>query len=222
MNENYLIDNELFKYILNLYPKLEGKLGELRKKALEEDMPVITDDVVRLMGFLLRLIKPCNILEIGTCVGFSAIYMSGFLKEGGHITTIDRYPYMIERAKENIADFGLTDKITLLEGDANDILPRLAKEGHKYDFIFMDAAKGQYINLLSYVIRLCKKDGVIVADDIFQNGTVAKKWEDIPHRQKTIYSRLNEFLYAITHNESLYTSILTLSDGIALMQKISE
>ncbi len=211
-----LIDENLDIYLNNLMPKVDGELGKLQQKSYEEGIPIIPNDVVRLISVLLSIKKPKKILEIGCAVGFSSSFMSSFLQDGGKVTTIERYPLMIEKAKVNIKSLGLEDKIELIEGDANEVLKTLNDE---YDVIFMDAGKGQYINILPDVYRLLKIGGIIIADDILQNGDVAKQKEEIVKRQRTIHYRLNDFLWEITHNDGLNTSILTIGDGVAICYK---
>lgn len=212
-----LIESNLDNYINSLLPRVDGDLGELQEKSYQEGIPIIPNDVVRFISVILRIKKPKRILEIGCAVGFSSSFMSGFLEEGGSITTIERYPVMIEKAKSNIKNLGLTDKITLIEGDAKEVLKTLKDE--EYDVIFMDAGKGQYINILPDVYRLLKIDGILIADDLLQDGTVAKDRLEIERRQRTIHSRLNSFLYEITNNKALDTSILTIGDGVAVCYK---
>ena len=214
------VNEKLLKYIDELQPRCQGELGLLQSQAYVEGLPIISNDVVKLLEFILKVKRPKRILEIGTAVGFSSMLMLSCLNEETQITTIDRYPYMIEHAKENYKKFGVEDKINFIVGQANEVLEKLVEENKKYDFVFMDAAKGQYINFLPYVLSLTEKNGIIMADDVLQNGTVANKREEIPHRQKTIYDRLNEFLYSITHDNRLSTTILTVGDGVALMQKV--
>ena len=211
-----LIDNNLALYLNNLLPKVDGELGILQEKSYNEGVPIIPNDVVRFISVLLSIKKPKKILEIGCAVGFSSSFMSSFLQDGGYVTTIERYPVMIEKAKANIKNLNLQDKINLIEGDANEVLKTLDDE---YDVIFMDAGKGQYINILPDVYRLLKIGGIIVADDILQNGDVSKPKEEIVKRQRTIHYRLNDFLWEITHNDGLDTSILTIGDGVALCYK---
>ncbi len=214
-----LVEDYLAEYIDNMQTYCDGELGELQKWAYEQGLPIIPKDVVKLLGFVLGLKRPKAILEIGMAVGFSASFMSRFLPEDGYIKTIDRYPLMIEKAKENFKKFNLQDKITILEGNANDILPTMDE---KFDFVFMDAAKGQYVTILPEVLRLTKVGGVIMADDILQDGRVAQDYFEIPRRQRTIHKRLNEFLQEITHNSKLRTSILTVGDGVALIEKLED
>lgn len=211
------VNDKLVKYVCDIQPLCKGELGELQKQAYEEGLPIIPNDVVRLMGVLLSIIHPKRILEIGMAVGFSSIFMSDFLAEGGSITTIDRYPYMIERAKENFKKFGKEDKINLIIGDAVEVVKTLDEQ---YDVVFMDAAKGQYINILPDVIRLTKKGGIIIADDVLQEGRVAMERLEVPRRQRTMHTRLNEFLNEISINEGLRSSILTIGDGVAIIQKL--
>ena len=214
-----LVENYIHEYLENLQPFCEGELGQLQKTSYEKEVPIIPKDVVQFLGVVLSIIKPKKILEIGMAVGFSASYMTDFLQEGGHLTTIDRFDVMIKQAKENFKRLGVEDKVTILEGNANDILPTLDEQ---YDFIFMDAAKGQYIQILPDVLRLLKKGGVIIADDILQEGRVAQAYEEVPKRQRTIHKRMNEFLNEITNNPKLKSSILTIGDGVAFIQKIED
>jgi len=214
-----LVENYIHEYLENLQPFCEGELGQLQKTSYEKEVPIIPKDVVQFLGVVLSIVKPKKILEIGMAVGFSASYMTGFLQEGGHLTTIDRFDVMIKQAKENFKRLGVEDKVTILEGNANDILPTLDEQ---YDFIFMDAAKGQYIQILPDVLRLLKKGGVIIADDILQEGRVAQAYEEVPKRQRTIHKRMNEFLNEITNNPKLKSSILTIGDGVAFIQKIED
>lgn len=214
-----LIDEYLENYIDGIQPLCEGELGEIQAKAYKDGVPIIPNDVVKLVSFVLSLKKPKKILEIGAAVGFSSSFMSDFLQEGGSITTIDRYDLMIEKARTNFKRLGLEDVITLIEGDASDVLPTLNEE---YDVIFMDAAKGQYINILPHCYRLLKIGGIIIADDILQNGNIAKDIEEIPRRQRTIHKRMRDFLWEITHNPALATTILTVGDGVALCHKIKQ
>lgn len=211
-----LIENFLKQYLDELQPMLEGEIGLLQKKSYEENVPIIPNDVVKLLSVILSIKKPKKILEIGCAVGFSSSFMTNFLVEDGHITTIERYPVMIQKAKANIKNLGLENKITILEGDANEILKNINEQ---FDVVFMDAGKGQYINILPDVCRLLKKDGIIIADDILQNGTIAKPKEEIEKRQRTIHYRLNDFLKEITTNKSLLTTILPIGDGVAICYK---
>lgn len=214
-----LVEKYLGDYIDKIQPHCDGELGELQQKSYEEGLPIIPNDVVRLLGVILSMHKPEKILEIGMAVGFSATYMSGYLPEGGYIKTIDRYPLMIEKAKDNFKRLGVEDKITILEGDAADVLPTLDE---KFDFIFMDAAKGQYIQILPQVLRLLRKGGIIFADDVLQDGRVAQGYDEVPKRQRTIHKRMNEFLSEISNNPKLKSSILTIGDGVALIQKLED
>ena len=212
-----LVDKSLADYIENIQPLCGGELGKLQRQAYEEGLPIIPNDVARLMSVLLGIMQPKRILEIGMAVGFSSIFMSGFLAEGGSITTIDRYPYMIERARDNFKRFGKEDTIKLIVGDAAEVIRELDEE---FDVVFLDAAKGQYINFLPDIVRLTRKGGLIIADDVLQDGRVARERLDVPRRQRTTHTRLNEFLNRISTDKGLRSSILTVGDGVALIQKL--
>lgn len=208
-----LIDNVLNNYLQNLYHMQEGKLGKIQKQAYEQNIPIIKKDVISFLAVLLSIKKPKYILEIGCAVGFSAIFMSNYLDKEGKIITIERNPSMIQEAKQNLKDLCLEDKIILLEGDANDILKNLDE---KFDIIFMDAAKGQYINILPFIYKMLNKEGLIIADDVLQKGTIAKQKQDIEKRQRTIHYRLNNFLKEITENKNLQTTVLPIGDGVSM------
>lgn len=214
LTESYLQD-----YLKEVLPLCEGTLGDIQKDSYKKNVPIIHNDVVRLLSVLLSLKKPKNILEIGAAVGFSSALMSNFLEDGGKITTIDRFDVMIEQFKENRKKMKLENKVELIEGDACDILPTL---NQKFDVIFLDAAKGQYIQMLPHCLRLLEVGGLFIADDVLQDGRIAKKRLDIPRRQRTIHTRMREFLWEISHNDALETSILTIGDGVALCHKVKE
>ncbi len=156
-------------------------------------------------------------MEIGTCVGFSAILMKNACPNA-EITTIDRYDYMINRAKENFARFDKEGKITLLEGQAAEILPTLKE---KYDFIFLDAAKGQYPAFLPYLLERLSDNGVLLVDDVLFDGLVAESSRS-SRRDMTIVKRLRSFISEITNNEELYSALTPIGDGMILVQKRGE
>ncbi len=213
-----IVNRDIVNYINDVQPMCKGELGDLQKKALEKDIPIIDKETARFLSTLLSIYKPRKILEIGCAVGFSSALMSEYIGDG-HITTIDRFDIMINKAKKNFKKLNLENKITLLEGDAKEVLSKLTGE---YDVIFLDAAKGQYINIINDCLNLLKKDGIIIADDIFQNGLIVQNIEDIPKRQRTIHRRLNEFIYKMSNTEGLESSIIPIGDGILLSHKTKE
>lgn len=160
--------------------------------------------------------QPSQILEIGTAIGFSAILMSEYMPEDGRITTIEKYEKRIPIARENFRRAGKEGQITLIEGDALEVMGAL--EG-TYDFIFMDAAKGQYIHYLPDVLRLLSDGGVLMSDNVLQDGDVIESRFAVERRNRTIHSRMREYLYELKHHRQLITSILPLGDGIALSVK---
>ena len=209
------MDSFILRDVLNKQVSPAGLL-ELEKAARLEKLPIIPKETVRFLSVLLAMVKPSRILEIGCCVGFSAGLMSGYLQEGGHIVTIDRYPYMIEKAKENFQKLGISDKVTLLEGNAADILPTL---DDSFDFVFIDAAKAHYSEFLREGLRLTKKGGVLAFDDVWQKGNVFQDRFSVKRRDRTIHSRMRKFLWQINSTEGLETSILPIGDGLAVCVK---
>lgn len=183
-----------------------------------ETWPIIKPEVADFMRVQLSLIQPSTILEIGTAVGYSSILMSEHLKADGKITTLERFPYMLKKATKNIQRAGLEDTIQIIEGDAAKTLPTLPSE--YYDVVFMDCAKGQYINFLPECIRVLKNGGLLITDNVLHKGSVAKSRYLIDRRQRTTHSRLRDFLWTIMHSEKLRSTVIPLGDGVALSYKI--
>lgn len=215
----YFTDDYISKYIRLIQPKYDGVLGEIQEEALEEEIPIVPHETARFLSTLLTIKKPKEILEIGTAVAFSAGLMSRYLQEGGHVTTIDRYEYMLNIAKKNIKRMGLEEKINIIEDDAANALPKLSGP---YDFIFLDAAKAQYIQFLPELLRLMPIGGILVADDVLQGGNIAKSRFSLPRRQRTIHKRMRNFLWDISHLDCLESSIIPIGDGIVMCTKIKE
>ena len=165
---------------------------------------------------LLLMQKPARILEVGTAVGFSALLMSEYAPEGCRITTIENYEKRIPIARENFKRAGKEEEITLIEGDAADVLRDLEGE---FDLIFMDAAKGQYIHYLPDVMRLLAEGGCLVSDNVMQDGDVIESRFAVERRNRTIHARMREYLYELKHRNDLVTSILPLGDGVAVSVK---
>ncbi len=188
-------------------------LNELEQFAIETNVPVIRPQMQSFLKLLLAMKKPKKILEVGTAIGFSALLMSEYGAEDCEITTIEKYEKRIPIARENFKKAGKEDKITLLEGDATEILKELSGP---YDFIFMDAAKGQYINFLPDIIKLMPVGGLLVSDNVLQDGDVMESRYAVTRRDRTIHSRMREYLYELKHNEQLRTDILPIGDGVTV------
>ena len=214
-----VVKEELLDFMRTQQKKLPGELGKLEEESHVAEVPVIPHETVVFLKFLLGQIQPERILEIGAAIGFSSSVMATTIGENAHVTTIDRFDVMIEKAKKNYERLGLTDKVTLLEGQAADILPELSGP---YDFIFMDSAKSKYIEFLPECLRLLRKGGVLMVDDIFQGGTILLPDEEIPRGKRAIHRKLNEFLRVVMNHPDLTSTILPLGDGVILMTKEAE
>lgn len=211
-----VVKQEVLDLMRKRQPALKGLLGEVEKEANELGIPVIPHETVVFMQFLLGQLKPKNILEIGAAIGFSASLMAEIIGAEGHVTTIDRYDLMIQRAKKTFTRLGLDERVTLLEGEAVEILPTLKES---YDFIFMDSAKSKYIEFLPYCLNVLKKGGVLMIDDVFQAGTVMQPIEEIPRNQRTIYRKLNKLYDVVFAHPDLTVSAVPLGDGVLLITK---
>ena len=188
-------------------------LETIEQEALAAHVPIIRKETKSLLKVLVGIRKPMQILEVGTAVGFSALVMNAYAPEGSHITTIEKYEKRIPIARENFRRAGKETEITLLEGDALEVMKGLSGS---YDFIFMDAAKGQYIHYMPEVMRLLGTGGILVSDNVLQDGDVIESRFAVERRNRTIHSRMREYLYALKHNEELLTSVIPLGDGVAL------
>lgn len=212
-----MLGNErLITYINSLDQENPPYLNELEAYARETQVPIIRRQMQSLLRVLFALNRPEQILEVGTAIGFSALFMSEYAPKDCHITTIEKYEKRIPLAKENFKKAGKEEQITLLEGDAKEILAELTGS---YDLIFMDAAKGQYIHFLPDVLRLLRSGGILVSDNVLQEGDIIESRFAVTRRNRTIHARMREYLYELKHNEELETVILTLGDGTAVSVK---
>lgn len=208
-----IVDERMITYIHSLERPECPLIEAIEQEALCARVPIIRKETQSFLKVLLMMKKPMRVLEVGTAVGFSAILMSEYLPRGGRITTIEKYEKRIPVARDNFRRAGKEEQITLLEGDALEIMRSL--EG-SYDFIFMDAAKGQYIYYLPEAIRLLAPEGVLVSDNVFQDGDVIQSRFAVERRNRTIHSRMREYLYELKHHDKLQTSLLPLGDGVAV------
>ena len=210
-----VVKQEIVDFMRNRQMQVTGPLKELEDFARKENIPIIPHETVAYFRFLMETMQPKNILEIGTAIGFSALLMAQHSPES-KITTIDRNPEMIGFAKANFAKFDNRQQIRLLEGDAVDVLSTLTES---YDFVFMDSAKSKYIIFLPEILKHLEVGGVVVSDDIFQGGDVAKDIMDVRRGQRTIYRGLQRLFEATLDNPSLTASLVPLGDGILMLRK---
>lgn len=214
-----IVDERMVTFIHSLETENSVLLETIEKEALDTFVPIIRKEMQSFLKVLLAIKKPKKILEVGTAIGFSALLMSEYAPKDCKITTIEKYEKRIPIALENFKRAGKQEQITLLEGDALEILKGLDES---FDFIFMDAAKGQYIYYMPEVIRLLSKDGVLVSDNVLQDGDIIESRFAVERRNRTIHSRMREYLYELKHHELLETSIIPLGDGVALSIKVRE
>lgn len=211
-----IVDERYTTYLNSLYPEISPVLQEIKKEALDTYVPIIRDETINLLQTLIRMNRPKKILEVGAAVGFSACLMAETAGSDVTITTIENYEPRIPIANANFKRAGKDGQITLLEGDAMKILPTL--EG-PYDFIFMDAAKGQYINFWPEIKRLIVDGGVVVTDNVLQDGDIIQSRFAITRRNRTIHKRMRDYLFQLTHDEDFTTTILPLGDGVSISVK---
>ena len=212
-----MIQNERYvSFINSLDTENPAYLNELEEYAKKTEVPIIRKQMQSLIRVLLTLGQPKQILEVGTAIGFSALFMSEYAPDDCHITTIEKYEKRIPLARENFRKSGREHMFTLLEGDAAAILPTLTGQ---FDLIFMDAAKGQYLHFLPDVLRLLAQGGILISDNVLQDGDIIESRFAVTRRNRTIHARMREYLYELKHNEALETVILTVGDGAAVSVK---
>lgn len=215
-----IVNERIVSYINSLNADNEGVLAEIENEAKAAGVPVIRKEMENFLKVMLAVKKPAGILEVGAAVGYSSILMSMNVDSDCHITTIENYDIRIEQARHNIARAGKESQITLLEGDAMNILKDLPSQ--EYDFVFMDAAKAQYINFLPEVLRVMKTSAVLLSDNVLQEGSIAESRYAVTRRDRTIHARMREYMYELTHMNELITSIVPIGDGITMSVKRME
>lgn len=211
-----ITDERMSAFIDSFDTGLPQYLSDLREYALETNVPIVRPQMQNLMKVLLAMKKPMKILEVGTAIGFSALLMAEYSPKECHITTIEKYEKRIPIARDNFKKFGRKNQITLIEGDAIDVLKSL---DDTYDLIFMDAAKGQYINFLPDILRLLAKDGILLSDNVLQDGNVIESRFAVVRRDRTIHKRMREYLYELKNTPGLVTDILPVGDGVTISVK---
>lgn len=214
-----IVDERMVTYIRSLEVPESAVIEAIEQEALRDRVPIIRKEMQSFLKVLLMIKRPMRIMEVGAAVGFSSILMSEYMPEGGHITTIENYDKRIPIARANFKRAGKEEQIDLIEGDALEVMHGL--EG-PYDLIFVDAAKGQYIHYLPEVMRLLGTDGVLVSDNVLQEGDIIESRFAVERRNRTIHSRMREYLYELKHHDQLQTSIIPLGDGVALSVKRSD
>ena len=211
-----IVDERMVTFINSLDTENTAILEQIEQEALDTYVPIIRKEMQSFLKVLLAMQKPKRILEVGTAVGFSAILMSEYVTEECEITTIEKYEKRIPIARENFRRAGKEKQITLLEGDAMEVMQSLKEP---YDFIFMDAAKGQYIHYMPEAVRLLSDGGILMSDNVLQDGDIIESRFAVERRNRTIHSRMRDYLYELKHSDVLETSIIPLGDGVALSIK---
>ncbi|MDO4344727.1 MAG: O-methyltransferase [Eubacteriales bacterium] len=214
-----IVDERMVAYINSLDTGNGSFLDALEQQAREEMVPVIRHEMQSFLKVLLKIKRPSRILEVGTAIGFSAILMCQCTPRETQITTIEKYEKRIPAARENFRKANVEDRVTLLEGDAAEILKELSGP---FDFIFMDAAKGQYIHFLPEIFRLLEKGGVLVSDNVLQEGDIIESHFAVERRNRTIYKRMREYLYELKHDRRLETAIVPIGDGAAVSVRLGD
>ena len=212
-----IVEERLLTYINSLDCGNTSFLDALEKEALDNYVPIIRKDMQSFLKVMLAIKQPGRVLEVGTAVGFSTLLLSEYGPADMHITTIENYEKRIPIAKANFEKAGKTERITWLEGDAAELLKTLDEP---FDFIFMDAAKGQYLAFLPDCVRLLKEGGILITDNVLQDGEIMESRFAVTRRNRTIHSRMREYLYTLKNHEQLSTAILPLGDGVTISTRI--
>lgn len=211
-------ETSIEEYIRSLIPTKDNLLLELERYAELNHVPIIHPEVAQLIRVLINIAKPKRILEIGTAIGYSALIMASAMPKDGKIISIEKREAMINIAEKNIASYGYSNMIKIIKGEAEEVLPNI---NDKFDFIFIDAAKGQYMEFFPHCIRNLTDGGIILSDNVLYKGMVASD-EFVIRRKKTIVKRMRNYLDYITSNKNLESSVIPIGDGVAITYKKEE
>lgn len=209
-----IVNNRIRDYLHSLESGQGVLLDAIEKDAAKDNVPIIRRETGALLRTLTAAVRPAQILEIGTAVGYSALLMCRAMPESCHITTIEKYEKRIPAARENFKKAGEEARITLLPGDAGEVLGTL--EGRRFDLVFMDGAKGQYLNWLPLLLGLMPVGGVLISDNVLQDGDIVESRFAVDRRNRTIHSRMREYLYTLKHMEEFETAVIPIGDGVAV------
>lgn len=213
-----IVNDRITEYLHSLESSQGVLLDTIEKEAVEHRVPIIRRETASLLRTMAAAIKPSRILEIGTAVGYSALLLCQAMPAHCHITTIEKYGKRIPAARENFRKAGEEGRITLLEGDAGQLLAEL--QGQRFDLVFMDAAKGQYLNWLPSLLGLMPVGGVLISDNVLQDGDIVESRFGVERRNRTIHSRMREYLYTLKHMEELETAVIPLGDGVTISTRV--
>lgn len=211
-----IVEPRLVEYLNSLEGELPEHLTKLEEYAIRHEVPIIRKEAQSLLRFFLELKQPKNILEVGTAIGFSASLLCEYMPADCHLTTIEKVPMRIVEAEKNLAALKRSKDVTFLTGDAEEVLRSLREQGKRYDFVFMDAAKAQYMSFLEQILPMLPAGALLITDNVLQEGSIAESKYSIVRRDRTIHMRMREYLYELKHNELLTTSIVAVGDGMAL------
>ena len=215
-----MVEHERFESFLESIPDgLPEYLTDFEIENIKENIPIIRKGSQRIIRFMLEMKKPLNILEVGTATGFSSVFMLEFLNKKAKITTIEKMEERAVKAEKNFNKFDKNKQITLIKGDATDILSELVSKDKTYDFIFMDAAKGQYINFLENIKKLLVSGGILITDNMLQEGRLLDSRYTVVRRDRTIHRRMREYVNALLTDKEFETMLLESGDGMAVSIK---
>ena len=214
-----IVEPRLVEYLNSLETELPEHLAKLESYAIEHEVPIIRKEAQSLLKFFLELKQPKRILEVGTAIGFSASLLCEYMPKDCHLTTIEKVPMRIVEAEKNLAALKRSQDVTFLTGDAEEVLKNLKEQGNQYDFVFMDAAKAQYMSFLAQILPMLPTGALLITDNVLQEGSIIESKYSITRRDRTIHMRMREYLYELKHNDALTTSIVAVGDGMALSVK---
>ncbi len=218
---------EMDKFLDYIRPEDNELLRDMKAYAITNNIPIIRNEMKQFLETLVMIYKPKRILEIGTAIGYSSIVMVEALRksyktlEGIELISLERSDEMYSKAIENINLAKLSHIIKIRHDEAEIQLKKIVNSAEKFDIIFMDAAKGQYLTFLPYCMKLLPVNGLLISDNVLQSGEVAKSRFSVPRRQRTIHQRMREYLWELNHREDLQTSIIDIADGVTLSVKLS-
>lgn len=212
-------EERLAVFLESLMPDPDPLTEEMERRAEEEHIPIIRPASASFLAAMTAALRPARVLEIGTAIGYSALCMAAQLPEDGRITTVETAEDRAEDARGYIRRAGQEERITVICGDGAGVLKNFIRDGKIFDLVFLDAAKGQYPKMLPDILSVLRPGGVLITDNIFQEGTLLESRFAVPRRDRTIHARMREYLRDLTGQTGLVTSVVPVGDGMAVTVK---
>jgi predicted O-methyltransferase YrrM len=211
-----IVPDAVEQYLAGLNQLADPVLRDLERVGREQKLPLIDAEVGALLRVLATTIAAARILEIGTAIGYSGIWLAGALPPHGMLLTMEVKPDRAQVARDNFARAGLAERVSVIVGDAQAMLAKLSGP---FDLIFQDGDKPQYLTQLDRLVELLRPGGLLVTDNVLWDGDVVPGFATSSTHQAADTRAIIEYNERINHHPQLMTVIVPLRDGVAISVK---